>query len=80
MLDFQVYDIALLPVIIGLVSILKSLGLPEKYAPLVAIALGVPIGLFYVSPADIGQGVLVGITLGLAASGLYSGTKHVARK
>ncbi|WP_128893632.1 hypothetical protein [Longirhabdus pacifica] len=79
-MQFEAYDIALLPVIIGLVSIAKTLGIPQKYASLVAIGLGIPCGMFYIAPNHVGEGVLVGVTLGLAASGLYSTTKNIVQQ
>lgn len=72
----EVYDVAVVPVIIGGVEIAKRLGLPSKFSPVLATALGVAIGIVYVSPTDIAKGILVGASLGLSAVGLYSGTKN----
>lgn len=71
-----IYDVAIVPLIMGVVELLKMLGLPKKFAALASAILGIVAGLMYVSPGDIAQGVLVGLSLGLAASGLYSGTKN----
>ncbi|WP_128896190.1 hypothetical protein [Longirhabdus pacifica] len=79
-MEFEIYNIALIPVIIGIVSVLKSVGFPSKYASLVSIGLGIPLGVFYLAPSNLSEGILVGITLGLASSGLYSGTKNIVRK
>lgn len=76
MVEYTAFDIALLPVIVALVGLVRSLGLPAKLAPLVAVALGIVAGYVYVAPGDSAQAVLVGITLGLAASGLYSSGKN----
>lgn len=72
----EVYDIAIVPFILGIVELVKRLGLPSKFCPIVGVVLGVVIGMVYVSPTDIAQGVLVGASLGLSAVGLYSGTKN----
>jgi len=72
----EVYDIAIVPLIVGLVELVKKLGLPSKFCPVVSVILGVIIGLVYISPNDIAQGVLVGVSLGLSAVGLYSGAKN----
>lgn len=72
----EVYDIAIVPLIVGLVELVKKLGLPSKFCPIVGVVLGVVIGMVYVSPTDIAKGVLVGASLGLSAVGLYSGTKN----
>lgn len=71
-------------VIVALVEGAKRLGLPARYAPLVAVALGLVCGLAaYVARAVPSLGGWVeaaggGIALGLAAAGLYSGAKAVA--
>lgn len=69
--------IAAIPVVTGLVSVLKtSLEMPTKFAPLASLALGIAsVALIGgVWQAIIAQGILVG----LAASGLYSGGKALA--
>lgn len=65
MVDFEVYDVAVLPVIVALVSLSKTLGVPSKIAPLVAVAFGILAGVVYISPDDVAQGVYVGLTVGL---------------
>ncbi len=72
----EIYDVAIIPLIVGVVESLKQIGLPSKFAAVVAVILGVVIGIVYVAPGDIAKGVLVGLSLGLAASGLYSGVKN----
>lgn len=71
-----IYDVAIVPLIMGVVELLKRLGLPAKFAALASAILGIIVGLVYVSPGDVAKGILVGLSLGLAASGLYSGTKN----
>ncbi|MGB4385884.1 MAG: hypothetical protein WBI88_03945 [Caldicoprobacterales bacterium] len=71
-----VYDVLIVPFIVGIVELVKKLGLPSKFCPVVSVVLGVIIGLVYISPNDIAQGILVGASLGLSAVGLYSGTKN----
>ena len=75
-MDITVYDIAVVPVIIGLVAGLTKLGLPKKLGFVVSIALGIVAGVVYISPGDTAQGIYVGIVAGLSASGLYSGAKN----
>lgn len=74
MMDIQMYDVALIPATMGLVEVAKSAGLPGKYAPIVSLAIGTCLGIA-TSLDDIGKGIIVGIAIGLSASGLYSGTK-----
>ncbi|NLJ40192.1 MAG: hypothetical protein GX352_01060 [Clostridiales bacterium] len=72
----EVYQIAIVPLIVGIVELFKSLGLPGKFSALTAALLGILIGIFYVYPKDIPRGIITGLSFGLAASGLYSGTKN----
>ena len=72
----DIYDVAIIPLIIGVTELVKKLGLPNKFAALLSAVLGVVIGLVYVAPENPLEGVLVGLSMGLAASGLYSGTKN----
>lgn len=76
----EIYDVAIIPLITGIVELLKQLGLPSKYAALTSAILGVAVGILYVAPEDILRGGLIGLSLGLAASGLYSGTKNTIER
>ena len=77
---FEVYGVALIPLIIGVVQVLKTIGLKKKYLPLAALLLGLAGGIFYIYPGDLKAGVIIGIMMGLSASGLYSGTKNALEK
>lgn len=70
-----IYDVAIIPLIVGIVELLKEIGLHSKFAAVVSVLIGIAIGVVYISPDDVKRGILVGLALGLAASGLYSGTK-----
>lgn len=72
----DIYDVAIIPLIIGVTELVKKLGLPNKFAALLSAVLGVVIGLVYIAPENPSKGILVGLSMGLAASGLYSGTKN----
>lgn len=76
---FEMYDIAIIPLILGIVELFKRGGLPVKYSPFVAVTVGLLFGIFYIN-ADIKQGIIVGLMLGLSATGLYSGSKNIAQK
>ncbi len=69
------YSLALVPVIVGLVQAIKMANyFADRYFPLISIGLG--IGLSFIFPSiSIGFTILVGIVIGLMASGLYSGVK-----
>ncbi|MBO1002629.1 hypothetical protein ACFSKI_21070 [Pseudogracilibacillus auburnensis] len=76
---FEVYDIAVVPLITGLVQLFKLAGFKAKYAPFIALLLGILFGLFYFG-SSIKEGILIGLVLGLSASGLYSGSKNMLEK
>lgn len=76
----EAYDVVLISLIIGLVELLKSAGVPKKFLPIGSVVFGVAAGVFYVYPDDIKGGIIIGIMLGLSASGLYSGSKNMIEK
>lgn len=78
-MDINIYDVALVPVIVALVQLLRMAGVPSKYGALIAVALGVAAGFVYLAPGDPAQAILKGLALGLAATGLYSGTKNTVQ-
>jgi len=65
-----------IPVIVGLVGVVKSWGFPSQYSVLAAMVFGVAASWLIGTPmpAFITQGII----LGLSASGLYSGSKKLA--
>lgn len=77
-MNIEIYDVALIPATMGLVEVAKSAGLPSKYAPIVSLCIGMALGIG-TSLDNIGKGVIVGVAIGLSASGLYSGTKALTK-
>jgi L-cystine uptake protein TcyP (sodium:dicarboxylate symporter family) len=73
MLEF--FQLVIIPIIIGIIEVVKRAGLPVKFSPLVSVVLGVIFGIFYVQPLL--DGIIVGLMVGLSATGLYSGSKNV---
>lgn len=69
-------DVLLIAVIVGLVELLKKLNLPHKLLPVASLVFGLIGGVFYLFPHDLKAGILMGIIMGLSASGLYSGVKN----
>lgn len=65
--------VACIPITVGLVAIVKGVGLPSKYAPIASILVGV--GLVALTTVVWQVVIAQGIIVGLAASGLWSGTK-----
>jgi hypothetical protein len=71
--------VAIVPIIVALVQVGKMVGLPSRFAPLVAIGTGIFISfLFGHESGDMSQTILSGVVFGLSASGLYSGIRTTA--
>ncbi|MFC4077816.1 hypothetical protein [Salinithrix halophila] len=75
----QIFGVALVPLIVGLVELTKLWGLSSKWAAVLSVALGWGAGIFLVSPGDWVQGTVIGLAMGLSAAGLYSGSKSVLK-
>lgn len=76
----QLYGVAIVPLIIAIVSLLKDV-VPEKlhkYMGLVAWALGLAIAFAYgvMENWEVLQCLIVGTAIGLSAAGLYSTQKN----
>lgn len=77
--------VLVVPIIVALVELFKAHGLPSHWAPLASVASGIVLAIVallaqrYPSVGDWGGAILLGIILGLAASGLYSGQKAIRR-
>lgn len=77
-MDSLVIDFALVvATIMALVQVIKTVGLPTKYAPIPALILGIAAGLLYIDPADWKRGILLGIIAALSAIGAWSGPKNI---
>lgn len=69
--------VVVVPIIVAIVQAIKMTGkVPNQFAPLASIAVGVVIGfLAHHNSADLTSTILSGAMYGLMASGLYSGVK-----
>ncbi len=76
---FEIYDVAIIPLILALVELFKRGGVPVKYSPFIAVVFGLLFGMFYLD-VPVKESVLVGLMIGLSASGLYSGAKNLLDK
>lgn len=76
-MDFAV-DASLVAVVVAFVQMAKGMGVPVKYAPLLAVILGVGFMAGRNTAYDF-ETVFNGMIVGLAASGLYSGAKAVSQ-
>lgn len=66
-------NVALVPVIIGVVQALRTVGLATRFAPIVAILLGIMGVLAFDGFSS--MNIFIGVVTGLSAAGLYSSTK-----
>ncbi len=67
--------LAAVPLVAGLVQVAKPIGLPAAWAPVLALILGIAgsIGFSYTAgEATIQVAIVQGLSVGLAASGLYA--------
>lgn len=64
----------LVPVVTGLVELVKTAGFPSRFAGVLSLLLGLG-GAFLIGGEAISVLVLQGIIVGLSASGLYSATR-----
>ncbi len=72
------FGIPAIGVVIGLVELAKSLGLPVKYAGLLGVAIGVAGGIasYLFVDSTAAANIALGLLAGLSASGLYSSVKN----
>ncbi|CAH2214146.1 hypothetical protein [Tepidibacter aestuarii] len=69
----------IIPLIVSITQVIKTAGVPKKFAPLISLVIGMVLCIFYESNVDIKQRVLDGIIAGLIASGSFSAFKSVAK-
>ena len=80
LIKFLLTPTAQVALIIGIAELLKKVGIPTRFIPLIDLGLGVASGICVYGlmlDYDIAYGALVGIALGLSACGLFSGIKNV---
>lgn len=76
-MEFVYKGIPLLAVIVAISKTLTLIGFDKKFIPIVNMFLGMIGGILYLYPSDVKMGVLVGLVLGLTATGTYSSVKNV---
>lgn len=75
-MEMEFAGILIIPLIIGLLEVIKRVGLNKKFIPVISLVFGIIAGIFLFSNGDISVGVVQGLYMGLSAVGLYSGTKN----
>lgn len=69
-MDIMIYGVPAVGLVVGLVSAVQKVGVPSKWLPLASMGFGILAGLA-ISPDVIIQGIVIGLGIGLSASGLY---------
>ncbi|MFN2746869.1 MULTISPECIES: hypothetical protein [Bacillus] len=72
----DISDIALVPLVTGLVHTVKILGVQKRFLPVFAIMFGIWISLFLTS-GNWKEDMMIGTWLGLSSVGFYSGSKNI---
>jgi len=78
-MQLELSFIVLSGITVGLVQMVKTVGLPSKYSPLVAILIGVGLSFLANLETHIGpvMSAFSGLLIGLSSVGLYSTGKNV---
>ena len=82
LVTFLFTPISQVGLIIGIAEIIKKAGLEARYIPLVDLALGLLSGIgVYGIGMDYGivKGIVIGLSFGLEACGIFSGFKNVTK-
>lgn len=79
--NYQLVSAAAVPIILALVQVVKiTEWVATKYIPLLSIGIGVGVAMLLNTYQEtISSDILMGVMLGLAASGLYSGISTTQR-
>jgi len=72
--------IAIIPLLIGVLEVIKRLGVNKKYIPIISLLLGIGTGILLFADGDLKAGIIKGIYIGLSAVGLYSGAKNTVER
>ena len=75
-MEFEAYNVALIPFLMAVVQVAKKLGLPKKAVPVFALILGNLLGFIYLAPGEPDKAILWGTSIALSAIGAYSGAKN----
>jgi L-cystine uptake protein TcyP (sodium:dicarboxylate symporter family) len=71
----EFFSLVVIPIILGVVEVMKRAGFPVKFSPLLSLVLGLFFGIFFIDALK--EGIIVGLMVGLSATGLYSGSKNI---
>jgi ABC-type glycerol-3-phosphate transport system permease component len=73
-------QLALIPVLIGLNEVWKTLGVTNRWIPLASILVAIGISFIVPGVDSVFQAIIGGLVVGLSAVGLFSGVRATAAK
>lgn len=79
LIKFLLTPTAQVALIIGIAELLKRIGVPTRFIPLIDLVLGIISGICVYGlmlDVTIPYGAVIGVALGLSACGLFSGIKN----
>ncbi|MCR5479491.1 MAG: holin [Ruminococcus sp.] len=82
LINYLLSPVGLTVLVIGIAELLKKVGYPTKYIPLVDLAFGIlgGVSVFGVElKYGVFKGIIIGIAIGLSACGLFSGVKNIIK-
>ncbi|GEN33873.1 MULTISPECIES: hypothetical protein [Paenibacillaceae] len=74
-IDIGIYDTTLIPAMIFILWIVGQAGVQKRFLPLVALVLGIVLGLIFIGTTP--EGAVAGVLLAATAIGFHSGSKNV---
>lgn len=75
--SLTIAGVGAVPLVLALVQLVKGIGMPTKYTPLLSVIMGVALVVFV--EGYMVDSVMTGLVVGLSASGLWSGTRAMLR-
>jgi len=81
-MEIQISFAVLTAIVVGLVQVAKGLSLPSRFAPVLALLLGVGLSFLAMGPLALTwvDAIVQGLVVGLSSVGLYSGVKNTIEK
>lgn len=75
---YLLYGVPVVGLVMALVKIAREGGLPTKYAPALAILLGLlgGVGIAYQNGNELISGAVIGLVIGASSAGFYDAAKY----
>lgn len=76
----EYYELILIPVIVGLLEIVKSFNIDKKFIPIFSICFGLLFVFLVNQNRNIDVNIIDGFIIGLSSVGLYSSGKNIVKR